>query len=63
MRSVTEHLVATTPESVADWDTVAEVWQRAPAQTLWRRHSDRVNSALVERWLPGGTGTTLKTDL
>ena len=39
------------------------MWQRAPAQTLWRRHSDRVNSALVERWLSPGTGTTLKTDL
>ena len=58
-----EHIVARTPESAADWDTVAEVWQRAPAQTLWRKHSDRVNSALVDRWLPRGTGTTLKTDL
>ncbi|HEY8628148.1 MAG TPA: class I SAM-dependent methyltransferase [Gaiellaceae bacterium] len=59
-----EHLVAITPErDGADWDTVAEVWRRAPAQTLWRRHSDRVNSALVERWLPSGTGSTLKTDL
>lgn len=40
-----------------------EVWQRAPSQTLWRRHSDRVNSTLVERWLPRGTEAVLKTDL
>ena len=59
-----EQLVpATTPAASADWDAVAEVWQRAPAQTLWRRHSDRVNSLLVERWLPAGTSATLKTDL
>jgi hypothetical protein len=56
VRSVPERLVATRPESPADWDSVAKIWQRPPAQTLWRRHSDRVNSALVERWLPGGTG-------
>ena len=55
--------MARRPESAPDWDSVAQVWQRAPAQTLWRKHSDRVNSALVERWLPHGTGTTLKTDL
>jgi SAM-dependent methyltransferase len=60
---VAEHIVAGRPESAPDWDTVADVWQRAPAQTLWRKHSDRVNSALVDRWLPRGTGTTLKTDL
>ncbi|MEP6976580.1 MAG: class I SAM-dependent methyltransferase [Thermoleophilia bacterium] len=58
-----EGSVARRAESAPDWDTVAEVWQRAPAQTLWRKHSDRVNSALVDRWLPRGTGTTLKTDL
>jgi SAM-dependent methyltransferase len=60
---VEERIVARRAESAPDWETVAEVWQRAPAQTLWRRHSDRVNSALVARWLPSGTGTTLKTDL
>ena len=60
---VGEHIVAGRPASAPDWDTVAEVWQRAPAQTLWRKHSDRVNSALVDRWLPRDTGTTLKTDL
>lgn len=59
-----ERLVrAMTREASADWDAVAEVWQRAPAQTLWRRHSDSVNSRLVERWLPAGTSATLKTDL
>ena len=58
-----EHVLARRTESAPDWDTVAEVWQGAPAQTLWRTHSDRVNSALVDRWLPHGTGTTLKTDL
>jgi SAM-dependent methyltransferase len=60
---VGEHVVARRPVRAPDWDSVADVWQRAPAQTLWRKHSDRVNSALVERWLPRGTGTTLKTDL
>jgi SAM-dependent methyltransferase len=51
------------PEGAVDWDAVAELWQRAPAQTLWRRHSDNVNSRLVERWLPAGLAATLKTDL
>ncbi|MDQ5821836.1 MAG: class I SAM-dependent methyltransferase [Actinomycetota bacterium] len=54
---------ATSPEASADWDAVAELWQRAPAQTLWRRHSDSVNTRLVQRWLPAGTAATLKTDL
>jgi len=45
------------------WDVVAERWLESHPQTLWRRHSDSVNSALLERWLPGGLGSVLKTDL
>lgn len=46
-----------------DWDAVAELWQALPPQTLWRRHSDEVNSRLVRDWIPTGLGTVLKTDL
>jgi SAM-dependent methyltransferase len=45
------------------WDSLARVWAGAPPTPLWRRHSDAVNSALVERWLPSRLGRVLKTDL
>jgi cytochrome P450/ubiquinone/menaquinone biosynthesis C-methylase UbiE len=45
------------------WDAAAGLWHHGGAQTLWRRHSDAVNTALVERWLPGDLGRVLKTDL
>lgn len=51
----------TPPESY--WGTVALDWQPA-RDRLWRQHSDAVNSALLTRWLPPGTGGRwLKTDL
>jgi hypothetical protein len=36
----------------------------APAETLWREHSDAVNGALLVRWLAREScGLLLKTDL
>ncbi len=45
------------------WDRYAVDWIANQPQRLWRRHSDAVNSALLERWLPRGVGPVLKTDL
>jgi SAM-dependent methyltransferase len=45
------------------WDEAAALWQAGASQCLWRRHSDAVNSALIERWLPVKLGRVLKTDL
>jgi SAM-dependent methyltransferase len=45
------------------WDSVSERWLDAHPQRLWRRHSDLVNTALLERWLPTGLKSVLKTDL
>jgi SAM-dependent methyltransferase len=45
------------------WDGLARVWERARPTPLWRRHSDAVNSALIERWLPTRVRRVLKTDL
>jgi SAM-dependent methyltransferase len=45
------------------WDSLARVWAGARPTPLWRRHSDAVNSTLVERWLPTRVGRVLKTDL
>jgi SAM-dependent methyltransferase len=42
---------------------MASVWLDGAPTTLWRRHTDAVNRALVERWLPGPLGALLKTDL
>ena len=44
------------------WEAAVQVWSDAD-QRLWRRYSDRVNAALIERWLPSGLGRVLKTDL
>jgi SAM-dependent methyltransferase len=53
-----------TDEKSGYWDTVAETWQSVQPQTLWRVHSDAVNTALVTRWLPAGrAGRLLKTDM
>ncbi len=45
------------------WDTVAAQWQQTAPQLTWRMHSDRVNAALLARWLPAARlGRLLKTD-
>jgi SAM-dependent methyltransferase len=47
-----------------EWTEVAEHWLERAPQSLWRRHSDAVNSILIERWLPRHMiGRVLKTDL
>jgi len=44
------------------WDGVAASW--AANESLWRRHSDWVNTRLLARWLPeNGCARLLKTDL
>ena len=42
---------------------VAEQVDLEAFQPLWRRHSDAVNTALVQRWLPARPRRILKTDL
>lgn len=47
-----------------EWSEVAEEWLGRAPQSLWRRHSDAVNSRLLERWLPASLlDCVLKTDL
>ncbi len=48
---------------VAYWDQVVEAWEPSLAHSLWRAHSDAVNSRLLRRWLTPGHGIVLKTDL
>jgi SAM-dependent methyltransferase len=45
------------------WEPVAELWLQRKPQALWRRHSDAVNTSLLERWLPPSSGRVLKTDV
>lgn len=46
------------------WDSVVDQWIESGRQDLWRHHSDRVNSALMQRWLPERRQQrVLKTDL
>ena len=45
------------------WGTVAAQWQQTATQLTWRTHSDRVNAALLARWLPAAPlRRLLKTD-
>ena len=47
-----------------EWTEVADEWLEHTPQSLWRRHSDAVNSVLLDRWLPAAmVGRILKTDL
>ena len=47
-----------------EWDRYGTQWIADRPQQLWRKHSDAVNSALIEQWLPGGEmHRVLKTDL
>ncbi len=45
------------------WREMARVWLDGAPASLWRVHSDAVNRALAERWLPGPLGDVLKTDV
>lgn len=46
------------------WDQVALEWARTTPDSLWRKHSDRVNAALLADWLPDRPDQRiLKTDL
>jgi SAM-dependent methyltransferase len=46
------------------WDAVGKEWEAERPHRLWRAHSDAVNGALLERWLPElPEGRVLKTDL
>jgi SAM-dependent methyltransferase len=51
-------------EETRYWNAVAEVWWEGNPFVLWRAHSDAVNIALLERWLPShSVKRLLKTDL
>ncbi|CAD7846401.1 MAG: hypothetical protein [Olavius algarvensis Delta 4 endosymbiont] len=46
------------------WEHAAQVLQQKPPDRLWRRHSDALDSLLLDRWLPRETaGLLLKTDM
>lgn len=46
------------------WEGIADSWTSARSDRLWRTHSDAVNTALLERWLPSAPiGRLLKTDM
>jgi SAM-dependent methyltransferase len=46
------------------WEELSENWQREQPQTLWRRHCDAVNLAMLQKWWPDKKAdTVLKTDL
>ncbi|HEX6574686.1 MAG TPA: class I SAM-dependent methyltransferase [Gemmatimonadaceae bacterium] len=47
-----------------EWTQVAVEWIETAPQKLWRRHSDLVNTMLLERWMPREkVARILKTDL
>jgi SAM-dependent methyltransferase len=62
---LTEKSLGVNINRAAYWDSVARAWQATRPQDLWRAHSDRINTALLEAWLPR-TGQpaarALKTD-
>jgi SAM-dependent methyltransferase len=46
------------------WDHVVDAWNQERADGVWRAHSDAINTALLDRWLPPGPiPRLLKTDL
>jgi SAM-dependent methyltransferase len=50
--------------TTTDWDEVLRSWEATRTHALWRAHSDAVNTALLQDWLPDGDlGRVLKTDL
>jgi SAM-dependent methyltransferase len=57
---VKDHFVA----GQRSWDAAVRPLLEAPAEALWRAHSDAVNAAVLARWLPRDTcKVLLKTDL
>jgi len=54
----------TTDERLHYWDAAAQRLLERQLDTLWRAHSDAVNIAFLERWLPvNSVQLLLKTDL
>jgi len=50
-------------DRAAYWNAIGRIWQTSRPQKLWRAHSDQVNTALLEQWLPAGqVERLLKTD-
>jgi SAM-dependent methyltransferase len=56
---------AATPAQQAEyWERVVAGWPSGARAQLWRQHSDRVNGALLARWLPPApVPRALKTDV
>src|SRR5689334_14991835 len=49
---------------ISYWDKIATEWSGNTSHSLWRFHSDAVNIALIEQWLPSQPAhRLLKTDL
>ncbi|MEE8130592.1 MAG: class I SAM-dependent methyltransferase [Vicinamibacterales bacterium] len=58
------HVDVTATVKRHDWESTLSPLLGARTETLWRRHSDAVNSSLIAQWLPAGTCRhLLKTDL
>ena len=55
--------LAAAGDAPEDWDRVGASFQEHGRQHLWRRHSDAVHVALLERWLAARAGRVLETDL
>lgn len=54
----------TTAQETEYWDRIVRGWPHDGRTPLWRQCSDRVNGALLARWLPHRPiGRVLKTDL
>jgi SAM-dependent methyltransferase len=45
------------------WEAIGSAWTPGRGTAALRAYSDRVNLALLERWLPERIGSVLKTDL
>lgn len=51
------------PAEAQMWGNIGADWILGSPQKLWRLHSDRIWSDLIQRWMPSGARNVLKTDL
>jgi SAM-dependent methyltransferase len=58
------HRKPSSSEEIQYWDELGARWIGMQPDRLWRAHSDAVNAAVLDAWLPRGPrGRLLKTDL
>ena len=61
---MTAQLTPSRSRNSEEWNDVAAEWLKTLPQQMWREHSDLVNTALIDRWLPRRKlDRVLKTDL